>query len=72
MKTVSFKIFDVVALLRDLPEKKLVRGQVGTIVELLDENVFEVEFINKKGETLSLETLKDSDLFLLHFEFEKV
>jgi hypothetical protein len=72
MKTVSFKTFDVVALLRDLPEKSLVRGQVGTIVEQLDENVFEVEFANKKGETLSVETLRDSDLFLLHFESEKV
>ena len=72
MKTVPFRIFDVVALLKDFPERKLVKGQVGTIVEQLDENVFEVEFINKKGETLSLETLKDSDLFLLHFEFEKI
>lgn len=67
-----FKLLDVVALLRNVPEKKLIKGQVGTIVEILDENAFEVEFINSKGETKTTEALKDSDLFLLHFEFEKV
>jgi len=33
-----------VALLRDLPEQGLVRGQVGTIVERLDETTSLVEF----------------------------
>jgi len=69
----SFKILDVVALLQDLPEKKLVRGQVGTVVEHLDDNLFEVEFVDtKSGETIALEPVKGSDLFLLYFEFEKV
>jgi len=67
----SFKTLDVVALLNDIPEKKLSKGQVGTIVEQLDDNVFEVEFSNKHGETLTLELCKGSDLMLLHFEFEK-
>jgi hypothetical protein len=67
----SFKTLDVVALLNDIPEKKLSKGQVGTIVEQLDDNVFEVEFSNKRGETLTMELFKGSDLMLLHFEFEK-
>lgn len=64
----SFKLYDVVALLRDLPGKNVGTGQVGTIVEQLDDNVFEVEFCNNEGETLALETLTSNDLFLLHFE----
>lgn len=48
-----FKLLDVVALLRDIPEKKLMNGQVGTIVEHLDDTLFEVEFINKNGETIT-------------------
>ena len=38
------KLLDVVALISDLPERGLVRGQVGTVVELLDDDVLEVEF----------------------------
>jgi hypothetical protein len=68
---VNYKILDVVALLRDIPEKKLIKGQVGTIVEQLDDNFFDVEFVNKHGETTALEPLKGTDLFLLHFELEK-
>ena len=38
------KLLDVVALLEDLPQLGLYRGQVGTIVEVYEPNVFEVEF----------------------------
>lgn len=72
MKTDDVKLYDVVALLKDIPNKKLLKGQVGTAVEQLDENVFEVEFINSKGETVALEPIHSNDLFLLHFELEKV
>lgn len=37
------KLLDVVALLEDLPEAKLFRGQVGRIVEQYEPEVFEVE-----------------------------
>ena len=66
-------VLDVVALLKDIPDKKLSKGQVGTIVEQLDENVFEVEFIdNQTGETIGLETIQSKDLILLHFQLEKI
>jgi uncharacterized protein YceH (UPF0502 family) len=64
----NLKVLDVVALLRDLPEKKLVKGQVGTIVEKWDTRVFEVEFCNTKGETLALEQIDEKDLLLLHYQ----
>jgi hypothetical protein len=66
----TLRVFDVVAILHDLPEKNIIRGQVGTIIEKLDDNVFEVEFVNKSGETISIETLTGNELFQLHFELE--
>ena len=68
----KIKVLDVVALLNDQLGKKLLRGQVGTVVEQLDENVFEVEFVNTKGETIALEEIHADNLFLLHFEIETV
>ena len=38
-----------VALLRDLPERGLVRGQVGTVVEALDDTTALVEFSDDQG-----------------------
>jgi hypothetical protein len=38
-----------IALLRDLPENGLVRGQVGTVVEPLDEATALVEFDDDQG-----------------------
>jgi hypothetical protein len=43
-----------VALLRDLPEYKLVRGQVGTIVEALDETITLIEFSDEKGQAYAI------------------
>ena len=45
------QLLDVVALTRDLPERGLVRGQVGTAVEQLAAGVFEVEFSDDMGRT---------------------
>jgi hypothetical protein len=44
-------VLSVVALLHDLPEQRLVRGQVGTIVEELAPGVLEVEFSDEQGRT---------------------
>lgn len=66
----SLKLLDVVALLKDIPNEKLVKGQVGTVVEELDKGVYEVEFADKEGKTLASLTLAAKDLMLLHFEAE--
>lgn len=69
----NFKLFDVVALTDDLPEENLLKGQVGAIVEVYNEGeAFEVEFVNTKGETYGLLTLKPDQLMLLHYEPTKV
>ena len=43
-----------VALLRDLPQHGLVRGQVGTIVEALDEATALVEFSDDNGRAYAI------------------
>ena len=62
-----FNQLDVVALSEDLPEEGLLKGQVGTIVEILSVENFEVEFSNNKGVTYALLPLKSSQLIRLHF-----
>jgi hypothetical protein len=45
---------DVVALLRDIPEAKLVQGQVGTVVETLGQSAYEVEFSGDDGRAYAM------------------
>lgn len=62
------KQYDVVTLVDDLPEYRLVRGQVGTIVEQYAPDAFEVEFVDSLGRTYALETLSAEQLLVLHYE----
>ncbi len=43
-----------IALLRDLPEHGLVRGQVGTVVEALDDTTSLVEFSADEGRAYAI------------------
>ncbi len=45
----GIQMHSVVALLEDLPEHGLMRGQVGTVVESWAPNVYEVEFADESG-----------------------
>ncbi len=66
--THEIQLFDVVALSADKPEKGLLRGQVGTVVESLARDAFEVEFADQAGRTYALVALKASELIVLHYE----
>ena len=68
MQTTPVKLLDVVALLVDKPEEGLVVGQVGTVVEVLAPDVYEVEFLDSKGETIALAELKRSEVLVLKHE----
>ena len=57
-------LLDVVALLSDVPSHGLVRGQVGTIVELLD-GACEVEFSDDEGKTYAELALTPDQLLVL-------
>lgn len=72
MSDETIKNLDVVALQKAIPEKKLIRGQIGTVVEKSPETDFEVEFSDNQGRTLALLTLKTEDIMLLHEELELV
>jgi hypothetical protein len=65
------QLLDVVALLEDLPEEGLYRGQVGTIVEPLENNIFEVEFNDDEGQTYAMLALPAHQLMVLHHRLVK-
>ena len=47
----KIEMLSVVAVLEDLPEEGLLRGQVGTVVEDLAPGVYEIEFCDDDGRT---------------------
>jgi Domain of unknown function (DUF4926) len=64
----AVNILDVGALTEDLPKRSLYRGQVGTVVESLAPDVFEVEFSDNEGRTYASLALKAEQLLVLHHE----
>jgi Domain of unknown function (DUF4926) len=60
-------LLDMVALLSDLPAQRLARGQVGTIVEVLDENISLVEFSDEQGRAYAVAPCPLTELLTLHY-----
>jgi hypothetical protein len=60
------RLLDTVALIEDLPERKLKRGEVGTVVEILAPRVYEVEFCDDEGQTYAELALRSDQLVPLH------
>ncbi|MEA2883586.1 MAG: hypothetical protein QOH32_2842 [Bradyrhizobium sp.] len=60
-------LLDVVALLSDLPAQQLARGQVGTVVEQLDENTSLVEFSDEQGRAYAIAPCPVTELLALHY-----
>jgi hypothetical protein len=58
----------VVALTTDVPDKDLVRGQVGTVVEVLGPELYEIEFSDEGGRTYAQLPLRGDQLLVLHYE----
>ena len=66
MTSNQIKLFDVVALTVDIPERNLWRGHVGTVVEILDNGAaFLVEFSDDEGKTHAFLPLSSSQLLVL-------
>ena len=59
---------DVVALMTDLPEENLLRGQVGTVVMDLPPDAAEVEFVDQQGKTYAMVSIPKSQLLRLRHE----
>ena len=60
-------VLDVVALLTDLPEQGLARGQVGTVLEQLDGEAWLVEFSDDQGRAYAVAPCRGADLLVLHY-----
>ena len=60
-------LLDVVALLIDLPAERLARGQVGTIVEQLEDKTLLVEFSDEQGRAYAVAPCPRADLLVLHY-----
>jgi len=59
---------DVVGLTEDIPEHGLRRGQVGTVVETLSSDMFEIEFVDNDGRTYATLPLKSKHLLVLYYQ----
>ena len=64
----EIEMLSVVALLDDVPERGLLRGQAGTVVEGLGRGVYEVEFSDDSGQTYASLALRSGQLMRLHHE----
>ncbi len=72
MKVDELKLLDVVALLQDIPEDSLQRGEVGTIVEVFTDTQdhaggFLVEFCDREGRSYAVADLRGEQLVKLRY-----
>ena len=70
MTTKQIKLLDTVALLENLPERQLKRGEVGTLVEVIAPDVYEVEFCDDEGQTYMELALCNGQIIALHTQGE--
>lgn len=61
-------MLDVVALLHNHPDRGLLRGHVGTVVEVLAPGVVEVEFSDNEGRSYASFALHTDDLLVLYYQ----
>lgn len=60
---------EVIALIVDIPERNLWRGQVGTVVDILGEGkALEVEFCDRNGRTYASLGLRPDQVMVLRYE----
>ncbi len=64
-------LLQTVALLDDMPEQGLTRGQVGTVVEDLAPDVYEVEFSDNDGRTYAILAIRADQLMVLRYNPER-
>ncbi len=71
MPETNIQLLDVVALTVDLPVYGLTCGQVGTVVEILRPDAFEVEFADDQGRTYAQLAVKPDHLLVLRYRPQK-
>ena len=58
----KFKLFDNIMLREDIPDYKLKKGSIGTIVEFLKPSVYEVDFSDNQGQTYAMCSVHEHQL----------
>lgn len=66
MQKQKIKLLDTIALVEDIPSRKLKRGEVGTVVEILAPEVYEVEFCDDAGQSYAELALRADQIISLH------
>ncbi len=64
----TIKLLDVIALTADVPGRGLRGGQVGTVVESLAPDVWQVKVSDNDGRTCAMAPLQSSQLLVLRHE----
>lgn len=57
-----FKLLETVVLNRNLPDRGLQKGDLGTVVHVYEPDGLEVEFVSASGKTEALVTLKEAEV----------
>lgn len=63
---------DCVALLKDIPFHNLEKGDVGAVVNVLDNHTVDVEFVDKNGKTVAVMSLSEEDIIRLNINLMAV
>ena len=64
----KIELLDVVVLTNSMPNLRLRKGELGTVVELLDKDVFLVEFADTTGTTYAMTALSAAELMKVYYE----
>lgn len=64
----KIELLDVVVLTEPVSCLGLRKGELGTVVELLDKDVFLVEFANTNGTTYAMTALSAAELMKVYYE----
>jgi ATP-dependent exoDNAse (exonuclease V) alpha subunit len=62
--TTMFAMYQVVRIIRDVPEQGVVQGMIGAVIEIFDGPVltYEIEVVDGEGKTIVQATLTENDL----------
>lgn len=64
----AIELLDVVVLTKPIPDLGLRKGELGTVVELLDKDVFLAEFADTHGTTYAMPALSAGELMKVYYE----
>ncbi|MBU1822384.1 MAG: DUF4926 domain-containing protein [Bacteroidetes bacterium] len=64
----EIELLDVVVLTKPIPALGLRKGAIGTVVELLDKDVFLVEFADTNGTAYAMPVLSAAELMKVYYQ----